>query len=328
MKTKESREKSRQIQFETLQKSGYKMEVYKTVTIFSHPTEFIVKTYHGTAANHTDFIRFRTAERMQEKINTLKQSVDFRVNWKAEQKEKNKGKLSNQAAAAAAIRAELKAAYPHVKFSVTSEGFAGGDAVRIHWVDGVTVDKVEAISGKYQYGHFNGMEDIYEYNNRREDIPQAKYISANRDISGEFRSELLQKIDEIIKYDFEPYGHNSKDSFIHRLLNKTDTPQNYNSFKLVSTGVTCGQFEEFYNIEFECQQEPQTEAVNIEPVKVQPGKIQVIEYGSGLAVIGDTKPIKDKLKELGGRFNFRLTCGCGWVFPKSKLEALKAALAA
>lgn len=70
------------------------------------------------------------------------------------------------------------------------------------------------------------------------------------------------------------------------------------------------------------------ESVNVAPVEVEAGKIQVIEYGSGLAVVGDTRPIKDTLKALGGRFNFRLTCGAGWVFPKSKLEELQTALTA
>jgi hypothetical protein len=54
------------------------------------------------------------------------------------------------------------------------------------------------------------------------------------------------------------------------------------------------------------------------------GRVEIIDYSEkAIAVIGDTKPIKDKLKELGGKFNFRLTCGCGWIFPKTKLEEVK-----
>jgi hypothetical protein len=42
------------------------------------------------------------------------------------------------------------------------------------------------------------------------------------------------------------------------------------------------------------------------------------------AIIGETKPVKDKLKSLGGRFNFRLKCGAGWIFSKKKeSEVLK-----
>lgn len=60
--------------------------------------------------------------------------------------------------------------------------------------------------------------------------------------------------------------------------------------------------------------------------KVYPeGEIQIIDYSEkAIAVIGDTKPIKDKLKELGGKFNFRLSCGAGWIFPKTKLTEVQA----
>jgi hypothetical protein len=52
-----------------------------------------------------------------------------------------------------------------------------------------------------------------------------------------------------------------------------------------------------------------------------------VDYSDkAFAVIGDTKPIKDLLKSLGGRFNFRLTCGPGWIFPKTKLNDVTAAL--
>ena len=55
--------------------------------------------------------------------------------------------------------------------------------------------------------------------------------------------------------------------------------------------------------------------------------IQIIDYSEkAIAVIGDTRAIKDTLKTIGGRFNAHLTCGAGWIFSKSKEDALKAAL--
>lgn len=51
--------------------------------------------------------------------------------------------------------------------------------------------------------------------------------------------------------------------------------------------------------------------------------IQIVEYSEkSFAVIGNTKPIKDKLASLGGRFNFRLTCGAGWIFSNTKKEVV------
>ena len=55
--------------------------------------------------------------------------------------------------------------------------------------------------------------------------------------------------------------------------------------------------------------------------------VQIVDYSDkAIVVIGNTKPIKDDLKRLGGRFNIRLTCGAGWVFSKAKRADLDAFL--
>ena len=55
--------------------------------------------------------------------------------------------------------------------------------------------------------------------------------------------------------------------------------------------------------------------------------IQLINYSEkAIAIVGDTRAIKETLKALGGRFNAHLTCGAGWIFSKSKEDTLKAAL--
>lgn len=102
--------------------------------------------------------------------------------------------ISSHASTAKAIRQELKNIFPAVKFSVTSESFSMGDAVRIRWTDGPTVEQVEKITGKYQYGTFNGMEDMYESTNCRDDIPQTKYVSTRRDFSEEAKQDMCQKL--------------------------------------------------------------------------------------------------------------------------------------
>ena len=54
--------------------------------------------------------------------------------------------------------------------------------------------------------------------------------------------------------------------------------------------------------------------------------LRIIDYSEkAIAVIGETKAVKDRLKELGGRFNAKLSCGPGWIFSKSKKDALKSA---
>ena len=70
-----------------------------------------------------------------------------------------------------------------------------------------------------------------------------------------------------------------------------------------------------------------------EPKQREPAKaiktegIQLINYSEkAIAIIGDTRAIKDTLKTLGGRFNARLTCGAGWIFSKAKELTLRNAL--
>ena len=57
------------------------------------------------------------------------------------------------------------------------------------------------------------------------------------------------------------------------------------------------------------------------------GDLKIIDYSEkSFVVTGNTKPIKDTLKDLGGKFNFRLSCGAGWVFSKTKIEEVKSKL--
>jgi hypothetical protein len=114
--------------------------------------------------------------------------------------------LSSWAAAAKAIRLELKEGFPGIKFSVTSEAFSMGNAVRVNWTDGPTVKVVKNIIDKYQYGHFDGMTDMYEHSNSREDIPQTKFVTTSR----EFSDKIKARTGEFIKLtytgceDFDP----------------------------------------------------------------------------------------------------------------------------
>lgn len=61
------------------------------------------------------------------------------------------------------------------------------------------------------------------------------------------------------------------------------------------------------------------EAVAAESMPEDAPQFQIIDYSEkAIAVVGDTRDIKDKLKALGGRFNPRLSCGAGWIFSKKQ----------
>ena len=75
------------------------------------------------------------------------------------------------------IRKDLKEFFPKAKFTVKSDSYAGGDAVRISFIDSPYLTaEVESKLKKYQYGHFNGMEDIYENSNSIDGLPQVKFV--------------------------------------------------------------------------------------------------------------------------------------------------------
>ncbi len=55
----------------------------------------------------------------------------------------------------------------------------------------------------------------------------------------------------------------------------------------------------------------------VNPVSAAPGSVEILDYSEkAFAVVGDTKPIKDILKNLGGKWNSHLKCGAGWIFSK------------
>lgn len=210
---------------------------------------------------------------------------------------------TQSAMAAKAIKEELKKAFPFIKFSVTSDNYSMGDSVRIHYTDGVKLSRIEEITDKYQYGSFNGMEDIYENTNERSDIPQAKYVNVDRR-----RSEDAEKtIIDILKKEVDP---------------DFDTNKRYGE----NWGSQLIWFK-FRDMEFlpETKQDERKEVTKIN------GSFQIIDYSEkAIAVFGDTKPIKDQLKDLGGRFNPYLTHEGnkkpGWVFSKIHKEQIESFL--
>jgi len=114
---------------------------------------------------------------------------------------------STQAQAAQMIRADLKAAFPSVTFRVKSRGFSGGDAIDIDWTDGPNRAEVEAVVGKYEYGSFDGMQDLYEYTNVRKDIPQAKYVQTNRRVSSAATLAAVAYLNKHYGYSIETVEH-------------------------------------------------------------------------------------------------------------------------
>ena len=101
----------------------------------------------------------------------------------------NKSKyISSHVVAAKNIRIELKAVFPNTKFSVRSESFSMGNAVRVSWTDGPTDEEVSDIANKYEYGRFDAMQDLQysEHTSFMDDHGGTKYLTTSRSYSASF----------------------------------------------------------------------------------------------------------------------------------------------
>jgi hypothetical protein len=101
---------------------------------------------------------------------------------------------STQAQVAKLVRQQLKAM--GIRAKVTSDSFAGGNSVDVRCVDlpAGKVRELEKLFKKYQYGHFNGMEDIYEISNSRDDLPQVKYLHVTNELSDERKQSVYSEL--------------------------------------------------------------------------------------------------------------------------------------
>ena len=327
--TKENRLHDLKCQFEYLTKGGYTQEAYKDLNIFTLNKDgmLILKVFRGTSTNPVHYIRYRTPESLEKVVGQYKASADRRE----KEKEDNKGKrtLTGAALCALAIREELKKQFPSYKFSVTSDNFAGGNSVHISWTDGPTEEQVTKFTNKYQYGHFNGMEDKYENSNSRDDIPQAKFVTENRTISAELKAILTPDLTEFLKSHNTDNYRDDLNNVMHRIFSRTEI-KDINNVKGIEEdhNSKLSGIDGFYKIAFKTEEpEPAAAQPSIKPIESAEGEVNVIEYSDkAIAVIGDTKPIKELLKSLGGSFNPRLSCGAGWIFSKKKLEEVQTAL--
>lgn len=101
---------------------------------------------------------------------------------------------STHADAAKMIRQALKNEFPGVKFGVKSSSYSGGNSVDIGYEDGPTTAKVEDVVKRFQMGHFDGMQDYYDYSNRDDSIPQVKFVMVARKPSAQTKEQIKMEL--------------------------------------------------------------------------------------------------------------------------------------
>lgn len=210
--------------------------------------------------------------------------------------------------------AELKKNFPGIKFSVRKEHY---DTYNVSWQNGPSYDEVIKITGKFEdhENDFTGDFRDYAPSNFNRVFGGFKYVFEDR----AFSSEIHDLEAEYLKT--RPADEYDARNDFYRICRKASFPAGAKNFKIERTEITCGIIEDFYKITYEVDQAPAI----IEAISGS--SLFLVDYSDkALALFGDTKPIKDTLKEMGGRFNPALNHNgikeAGWVFSKSKRELL------
>lgn len=197
---------------------------------------------------------------------------------------------------AAKVRSFAKKNFPGFKFSVRSEWSMYTDSMYIELKEGTCIPFVEG-SRSAELGYMSTMSTVKGWEN-------------------ELTPEMFKVLDAVTTY---------ASSFRY---NDSDGMQDYfdtNFYLSISVS------HEYKVVK------PKAKKSSIKPEKVEEAKemeavtvegLEVVDYSEkAIAVFGDTKAIKEQLKELGGRFNPSLNYNgekrAGWIFSKKQADKVK-----
>lgn len=247
----------------------------------------------------------------------------------------------------------------NLEVSVRSESYTGGSSINVSWNLGADEKEVEKLIGELSFGTFDGMTDCA---GSRETVPVIvdgfhlatfRHLFARQEMSEDFKFKLVKFVSDNMKFDGAfpletpdqlrknfpqmVWGAWEWSNLFYRMFQYCSwATQDESKINLISVHFSKERNGQIYfiyevdGVQYNTEEVPTTEKptpTRPEKKEVETGKVQIISYSEkAIAVIGDTYPIKDKLKELGGKFNKFLSCGAGWIFRKSDLEKIKEAL--
>lgn len=197
---------------------------------------------------------------------------------------------------AAKVRSYAKKNFPEFKISVRSEWSMYTDSMYIELKEGTCVPFVEG-SRSAERGYMSTMSTVKGWEN-------------------ELTPEMFKVLDAVTTY---------ASSFRY---DDSDGMQDYFDTNFYLKIKVSDEYKVI---------EPKAKKSSVKPEKVEETKeveavtvegIEVVDYSEkAVAVFGDTKAIKDQLKELGGRFNPALKYNgenrAGWIFSKKQADKVK-----
>lgn len=197
---------------------------------------------------------------------------------------------------AAKVRAFAKKNFPEFKFSVRSDWSMYTDSMYIELKEGVCIPFVEG-SRSAERGYMSTMSTVKGWEN--ELTPEMfKVLDAVTTYASSFRYDDSDGMQDY--YDTNFY-----------LKIKVSDEYKVIEPKAKKSSVKAEKVEEAKEVE----------AVTVEG-------LEIVDYSEkAIAVFGDTKAIKEQLKELGGRFNPSLNYNgekrAGWIFSKKQADKVK-----
>lgn len=234
------------------------------------------------------------------------------------------------------VRRLLAHHFPGVKFSIRQEGGTFYSSCRISYTDGPVKKEVEKIADLFAYDSSNcdSMTDYYEYNptNFTKTYGGFTFVFVDREASDAVRESLRAEV--LADLPGLPEKEFTKDEFIYIYLNGKPS-ELVEKYRKATCGAWWVNIDTLARLLFgeraysSAQPSPSQASAASAPLKAE--GVELVEYSEkALAVFGDTRPIKDTLRELGGRFNRSLSnrgekCA-GWVFSRTKGAQLRAVL--
>ena len=203
----------------------------------------------------------------------------------------------------ARIRAYIKLRYKGLKFSIRTKYFSGGSSITL-----------KLVSGPVQM---------------MRDDSERQYISTvggciSRGYDQYITPEGLEILKDIDAFAMS-YNYDDSDSMIDYYST--------NFYFTLQVGAWNAPFKQTAvqpaPASRRVAQEQQREAVAIEAPKTAESAegVRFVDYSEkAFAIVGDTRAMVAKMKELGGKFNARLSCGAGWIFSKRNASTVCAAL--
>ena len=201
---------------------------------------------------------------------------------------------------AAKVRFYAKKNFPEFKFSVRSEWSMYTDSMYIELKSGPCVPFIEG-SRSAERGYMSTMSNVKAW---KDELTPEVFASLNA-VSNYARS---------FRYDDSDGMQDYFDTNFYLSIKVSD------EYKVI---------------------EPKAKKSSVKPEKVEEAKeveavtvegLEIVDYsGKAIAVFGDTKAIKEQLKELGGRFNPSLNYNgekrAGWIFSKKQADKVKELIA-